>query len=399
MTIDKNFEAFLNIVHVSDIHCKDGGSPTDLRSELILQELVAMLRLVSEQRADFVEKLWEQGLAGHDPDAFDEMCYFLKRFSSDSEFGGIETWLLDTGDLSSMGDESSLNTAYQWLFEFQNILNAKNLFYLYGNHDAWPEKFPCGSPKADLVEHRNVMRSNYFPNQWPQGPLSIVIPHTSSRLLLYGVNSAIDDRWFNSFALGAVGSDPNWARAGEGTDQLEQLARNVELDFNPDEKTRDFRILAVHHPVHYPPPRPKYNMSLMNDKAVANALVSFDQKKCGKLAHIVLSGHTHETYPQLGKLPPNSNAKRWLPLTDGQLQLVAGSLAQMPRHSVRATAFAHAYVPHQFQILTFFASPRDGHRLLLVERRVVGRPGGRGPFTILPLPDPSQLVESIKIEY
>ncbi len=142
-------------------------------------------------------------------------------------------------------------------------------------------------------------------------------------------------------------------------------------------------------------------MSLMNDKAVANALISFDQKKRGKLAHIVLSGHTHETYPQLGKLPRDANDKCWPPLTDGQLQLIVGSLAQSSRERIRDAVFAHAYVPHQFQILTFLASPMDRHRsLLLVERRIVSRNADNlGGFQIRYPPGPSRLVESIRIEY
>jgi hypothetical protein len=399
MSEDDDFKAFLHIVHVSDIHCLDGGSPTDLRAERYMESVIEQLRGFSQRLADFVQNLWEQGLAGHDPDAHDRFCEFLKWFAAEPEFGGIETWLLDTGDLSSMGDMSSLNTALGWLRRYHHLLGASQALVLYGNHDAWPGKFPFGCSLTELDAHRNAIRAGVFPPAWPQGPLGIPIPHTESRVLLHGVNSAIDDRWHNSFARGHVGLDPNWRPLGLLTDQLARVAIEVEQGFHPDGRTRDFRILAVHHPVHYPPPRPARTMSLGNDDEVADALIRFDQKHRGKLAQLVLSGHTHETYPRLGELPPNAVGQSYKPLVAGQMQLIAGSLAQMPRAVDRAACRGDAFVPHQCQILTFFASPANAERLLLIERRVVGRPGGTGDFGILTAAQPSPPVESMRIEY
>jgi hypothetical protein len=396
MSEDEDFEAFLHIVHVSDIHCLDGGAPTDLRAKRYMESLVGQLRGFSHHLADSVENLWEQGLAGHDPDVHDRFCRFLKWFAGHPEFGGIETWLLDTGDLSSMGDISSLHTAAGWLDEYRQLLGAAQVLVLYGNHDAWPGKFPLRSSFAELDAHRNAIRAGLFPAGWPQGPLTIPIPHTESRIVLHGVNSAIDDRWYNSFARGDVGLDPNWPSGGLLTNQLTYLANEVERDFHPDGRTRDFRILAVHHPVHYPPPRPAYTMSLSNENEVADALIQFDQKNRGKLAHLVLSGHTHEAYPRLGSLPPRAAQN---PLIYGQLQLIAGSLAQAIRDVDRATRSDSEFVPHQCEVLTFFASSRNAHRLLRMERRIVGRPGGTGEFGILIAPTPSLPVDSVLLEY
>jgi hypothetical protein len=396
MSEDEDFEAFLHIVHVSDIHCRDAGAPTDLRAERYMESLVGQLRGFSHRLADSVKNLWEQGLAGHDPDVHDRFCEFLKWFADHPEFGGIETWLLDTGDLSSMGDTSSLHTAAGWLAVYRQLLGASQSLTLYGNHDAWPGKFPFRSSVAELDVHRNAIRAGLFPAGWPQGPLAIPIPHTESRVVLHGVNSAIDDRWYNSFARGNVGLDPNWPSGGSLTDQLTHLANEVERDFHPDGRTRDFRILAVHHPVHYPPPRPAYTMSLSNENEVADALIQFDQKIRGKLAQLVLSGHTHEAYPRLGALPPKA---AHTPLIHGQLQLIAGSLAQTVRNVDRAARSASEFVPHQCEVLTFFASPRNAHRLLHVERRIVGRPGGTGEFGILIAPKPAPPVDSVRVEY
>ncbi|MES2259133.1 MAG: metallophosphoesterase [Pseudomonadota bacterium] len=394
-----NFEAFLHIIHVSDIHCRDGSSPTDLRAERLVQNLVKLLRRAgSRERANLVEVLWEQGLAGHDPCAHEKMCRFLRWFAHDKQFGGIETWLLDTGDLSSMGDIGSLQTACKWLQEYQAILKASELLVLYGNHDAWPGQFPLAAPKAALDAHRKALRGSVFPPLWPQGPLCAAIPHTQSRLLLSSVNSAIDDRWYNSWALGRVDIDPNWVEPEAGTDQLQKLADDTEQGFHADRVTRDFRILAVHHPVHYPPPRPSYQMSLKNDSAVADALIRFDQKRRGKLAHLVLSGHTHVAFPALGALPAFAVGQYHQPLTHGQLQLIAGSLAQMPRAADRAAA-GRMFVPQQFQILTFFAPPPGAphQQQLLIERRLVGRPGGTGDYKILSRPKAP--VEAVLMDY
>jgi len=394
MDDEDDYEAFLYIVHVSDLHCRSAGATTDLKTERRVQAFVALLRRFSRDKADFVEASWEQGLAGHDPDAHDKFCAFLEWFAKNPQFRGIKTWLLDTGDLASMGDLISLVTAKGWLKEYARILGAEASFMLYGNHDAWPGRFPMVSSFAELAYHRVEIRKTLFPASWPQGPLSASIPYSDSKLLMYGVGSAIDDHWYNTFALGNVDTDPCWV--GEpGSDQLVALAHRTEQGFHPDGKTRDFRILAVHHPVHYPQ-RPKHSMNLMNDKAVANALIGFDAKGRGKLAHLVLSGHTHESHPKLGRLPGTAVGAVNQPLAAGQMQLIAGSLSQMPRDADRESASAATFVPHQCEILTFWASPTKTGKLR-IERRLPGRPGGTGPYKFLTAQKPS--VESVVIEY
>lgn len=394
----RDYQAFLHIVHVSDMHCRDGSSPTDLRAERAVQRLARQLRRTGAHPiADWLESSWEQGLAGHDPSVHDRMCRFLRWFAADRHFGGIECWLLDTGDLSSMGDLGSLDTAKRWLDDYCRIVRATRMLVLYGNHDAWPCRFPLAAPRAELEAHRNALRSRFFPPSWPQGPLAVDIPHTRSRLLLSGVNSAIDDRWFNTWAYGSVERDPHWI-SSRGVHQLQKLADDTERGFHRDLVTRDFRILAVHHPVHYPQ-RPPFGMALRNADEVADALIAFDRRQRGKLAHLVLSGHTHAPFPALGALPRYAKGQHLQPLTDGQLQLIAGSLSQMPRAADRAACRDGRFVPHQFQVLTFFAPPvwQRHHHHVLMERRIVGRPGGTGDFRIL-VP-PGGHVESVLMEY
>ncbi|SFV16275.1 metallophosphoesterase family protein [Pseudoduganella namucuonensis] len=395
-----DFEPFLHIVHVSDMHYRDGGAPTDQRADDFVRLSTRVLRRFGwAGGADALMELWDQGVAGHDYLAHREMCRFLYGFAANPQFGGVETWLLDTGDLSAMGDMESLRSAMGCLRKYRTLLRASQWLVLYGNHDAWPAKFPLGVDAGELERHRSALRNGIFPPRWPQGPLSIAIPHSASRLLLQGVNSAIDDQYYNWRALGRVGCDPPWAPGEASADQLDQLASGVERGFHPDGRTRDFRILALHHPVHYPPPRPWWTMSLMNDRDVARSLIRFDHKRRGKLAHLVLSGHTHETYPPVGKLPASANAISYGPLADGQVQLIANSLSQVARSGNRAGRSPTNYVPNGFQILTFLAAPDTAGHELLLERRVIGRPGGVGEYEIL-YPNPARPeVEAIAFHY
>jgi hypothetical protein len=278
------------------------------------------------------------------------------------------------------------------LRDYAAILNDADTLMLYGNHDAWPAKFPLFASAPEIQHHRIALRTQHFPGGWPQGPLAMNVPHTGSRVLLYGLNSTIDDRWLNTLARGEVALDPWWELPVTANDQLAQLEHKMDAGLAADSGIRDFRILAVHHPVHYPD-RPSFQMSLLNDVDVADALIRYDVKGRGKLAHLVLSGHTHVPHPQRGQLPTTAVGAVCAPLTTGQLQLIAGSLSQMPRDEARQAATAKTFVPHQCQILTLWASVnRPG--TLRIERRIAGRPGGTGPYRFLP---PG--VEAVTIDY
>lgn len=105
------------------------------------------------------------------------------------------------------------------------------------------------------------------------------------------------------------------------------------------------------------------------------------------------------TYPRLGALPPTSTGQQYAPLYEGQLQLVAGSLSQLPRYAERDAFDDTDFFPQQCQILTFFSSPASAQRgQLLMERRVVGR-GVGGPYQVLTPPGNSNRVESVVWEY
>lgn len=400
MREDEGYEPFLHIVHVSDIHCRAATSTPDVKMERRARRWIAALRRISSKKADAMLALLEEGLAGHDPRAHDRFCKFLRLFAKNPEFHGIETWLLDTGDLSSMGDLPSIERAKGWLEEYQTILKPTKLFFLYGNHDAWPAKFPFSSSRAEIERHAREIRKALFPARWPKSPLQTTIPGTTSRLELHCVNSAIDDWRYNSLALGRIGDDPNWETPERRTTQLVQLAHDVEKNLDSKSKIRNFRILAVHHPIHYPEPVPAAWMYLMGAAQAADALAGFNRNGRGLLAHLVLSGHTHELFPKLGALPDPASGATYPPLTDGQPQLIAGSLAQTVTASNRRKWNTANFVPQQCQILTFLAKPGVPHTLKIT-RRIVGRPAtvkGKD-YRFIKFGKPLRAVESTILEY
>lgn len=401
---DPDLEAFLHIVHISDMHCKVAGQPVDIAAENKVRTWAAALRLVGcDSWAHSLEQRWESGLAGHDPRAHDSMCEFLDYFARHSLFAGVETWLVDTGDLTALGDMESLQTALGWVDQYAKLLDASNTLVLHGNHDAWPGRFPLHASAAEIQAQQQALR-DMIKTAWPHTAISTAIPHSDARVRLSALNSTTGDRIANTLARGIVDTDPPWPCPG-ATSQLDSLAAVTQQQFD-DKGTRDFRILAVHHPVHYPPQRPAMQMSMKNDSEVAEALAQFGEHRRGPLAHLILSGHTHETYPAHGYLPPTSTSRQYKPLYEGQIQLVAGSLSQLPRFSTRQKLAAKSgdgritHIPQQCEILTFFASPRGARQgQLTMERRIVGR-SGRGAFKVLNIPHkPDIFSESLVWQY
>lgn len=389
---DENFEAFLHIVHVSDMHCKGPAAAADVVTQRIVRRTAKTLRRCGGAKlANHLEERWKNGLAGHDPLAHKEMCAFLDTFANSSEFGGVKTWLLDTGDLSSLGDPRSLQIALNWLRDYERILDAEQTLVIHGNHDAWPGMFPLFATNSQL-QGQPATLAGLIRGRWPDVSVSTAIPHSNAKFHLSTIDSTIADRFQNTLARGYVNLDP--ARL---PNEFFAMDKRMQKYFHPGGQQRDFRVLALHHPVHYPPPRPTFQMSLRNESATADALAKFTEHNHGKLAHLLLSGHTHETYPSNGALPKNSAGQQYHPLYEGHIQLIAGSLSQLSVESAAEHTPDEEFCPQQFQILTFFAAPGRPQQLLM-ERRIVGR-ATSGPYGFLPPPGQKGGVESILFEY
>jgi hypothetical protein len=143
-----------------------------------------------------------------------------------------------------------------------------------------------------------------------------------------------------------------------------------------------FRILATHHPIHYPPPTPKHSMKLSNSPFVAYQ-ISNDRQK---YIHLVLSGHTHALHPDHGYLPDSPRVCTHDPLDNDQFQFIVGSLMQVDSLKKR---WPHA---HQCQVLRFYQDPSEPqiiilHRLLAARAPNTTSPqpstGGIGPYRFI----------------
>jgi predicted MPP superfamily phosphohydrolase len=385
----------LQIVHISDLHFHVGPAP---QNDGLVKRVISLIAGVNARFGRWLLDYWEDGRAGHATDALIAFECFLTGKPMPHEpantfyptglaalsCNDIPTWLVDTGDLASVGDDASIRAEIAWVDRMAALLGDGDPIRLYGNHDAWPNKFPAIASKATLATHRTNLRKNFFPGAHPLYPRSIPIGSTGNRIDLYRVNSVIHDRWPNTRALGQLRKDPHWGGAG-AKDQLPELAKLVAQKAK-QQAGRAFRILLSHHPVHYPPPPPKGVMTLQGAATVGKQLINSTGGATGPLAHLVLSGHTHNLYPGHGTLPPNAGTTRHPPLGLQQLQLVVGSLSKAIRYAAGGSYVVDAE-PHQFQVLRFFDLPGYPDSLVM-KRTVIGRNNGSGRFAFMPV-DPS----------
>ncbi len=381
----------LQIVHISDLHFHVGPAP---QNDKVVRHAIAALAKVRPSWGGGMLEYWEDGRAGHATDALVAFESFWTGNPLPNDPSGtpqatpgsallhttrIPTWLIDTGDLASVGDDQSVQTEIAWVDRMRGLMGAKEVVRIYGNHDAWPGKFPLVSSKAQIATHRLNFRNKRFPAALPLHPLTIPIGSTGNRIDLYAVNSVIHDRPWNTVARGMIKVDPHWGGFGS-KDQLPELARSV-AHRAASMSGQSFRILLSHHPIHYPPPKPFGLMSLRDEKGVAKRLLSAP-KVSGALVHLVLSGHTHGLYPTFGGLPPNTGTPHHPPLGLHQMQLVTGSLSKAIRQSVMAGAGVSNGVddePHQFQVVRFFELPGYPNSLVM-KRAIIGRNNGTGRF-------------------
>ncbi len=364
-----DFEPFLQIIHISDLHVIDprSSNAVDVRG------WIRRLRGGSTGIADWIS----DGTAPHDRLAVDLFVEFLKDITTDPAWDKCKTWLVDTGDLTSLGDQGSLDLGRSHLNQFVNV--CPEFASTYGNHDAWPGKLPLLATGAAITAQSQVLSARQYIVGSPHCPLSTTIPHGAGQVQLYFVDSIIHDRLNNTWALGEISAN-----------QLDALQKLIGQNFDPNR--HDFRIMAVHHPVHYPPPRPGHKMSMRNDESVAAVLDRPSLAGAYPLAHLVLSGHTHYLYPPHGGLPRQPSLCTHLPLGNDQCQLVVGTLMQLDRYNKRLAW------PHQCQVLRLYCS-RSTPSVISVERLLVARQAGEsyrgtgiGPYKFVPLAQNSQQI-------
>jgi 3',5'-cyclic AMP phosphodiesterase CpdA len=357
-----DFEPFLQIVHISDLHVVDPRSP----NAGAIRALNRSLRKIPKLGTWIAD-----GTAPYDRMAVPLFKDFLQEITTDKAWSKCKTWLVDTGDLSSLGDQASLNLGQGYLQEFAEL--CPEIVSIYGNHDAWPGTLPLVASNAALSAQGQVLAAQQYPVSSPRCALRAAISNGGGEVQLYLVDSVIHERWRNTKALGEV-LDP----------QLVDLKDLV--DGNYQEGRYDFRILAVHHPVHYPPPRPHFTMAMSNDNDVAAVLDTPSPIRAYPLAHLVLSGHTHCLYPPHDQLPAQVSLCVHPNLGDDQCQFVVGTLMQLDRYNKRLGW------PHQCQVLRLYCS-KSKPSILSAERLLAARQGGQaykgtgiGRYKFVPLP-------------
>lgn len=398
----------LQIVHISDLHFHVGAAP---QHDALIRGVVRRIARVAPQYAQWLLHYWEDGRAGHATDALVAFECFLTGQPLPTEPPGtgtytsgvsyldcrvIPTWLVDTGDLASVGDAASVRQEVAWVDKIGALLGDNAPIRLYGNHDAWPDKFPLIASSSDLGRHRNGFRTNFFPKLFPLPYRSVPLGATGHQIDLYGLNSIIHDRNYNGRARGEIRRDAPWSRSPR--DQLPALAAAVQQRAHSLGSKKAFRILLTHHPIHHPAPVaggtfPSWTMSLRDASGVARQLLL---PGLGPAGHLVLSGHTHELFPGVGSLPANAGYASHSPLGNHQLQLIAGSLSKAVRGST--AAYDIRTEPHQCQVLRFYEVPGQPDTVLL-RRAVVGRNNGTGRFRFMPSPSNGQVWEDCYLNF
>lgn len=371
-----SLEPIVQIVHYSDIHLRGVDHATQ--------------RLLLERARHRLPAVHQQGLAVADRQALSAFEDFLRDVVAlDPAWQGRPTWLVDTGDGTTFGDEESL---HEWIVDWSGRFRRaaavlpKEHVMLYGNHDAWPGNFPGCAPHK-MKQQRVLLRKSWFKPEMPGSPLSVPIPETAdSRVELYVANT-VDHRPLPAvFSWGWAATDAAWATGYLHTqpsvaDRLEQWSTT----FSDSGRGKHFRILATHYPVCSAAQPGTDTAILRNRDALASDLAE-PRRHSQPLVHLLLAGHTHHPYPSQGNWPANLTQVRHRPLADSCCQMVSASLSQVVEPAATAAgkeADLSRIYPHQCTLLRIYRQP-SADLQLVVERIAVGR-GGSGKFAFIPI--------------
>ncbi|MFK8028662.1 MAG: metallophosphoesterase [Gammaproteobacteria bacterium] len=388
----------LQLIHISDLHVKNeqhAVSPKDLslmrrlrkidqRSAQLSKLLPKMLAPRLIERAQEMVRGLENGMFGHAPSALDRFSDFVRAVTSnDAKWKGVPTCLIDTGDLTTFGDKASLTEGHDFLNQLSGLCDST--VSVYGNHDAWPTMQPIFAKREEIAAHRKELREDVYSYTAPSDPLEINLPGGEARIAVYRLNSVLHDRFRNTLALGEIQHDRYWEKQ-DFPHPGEQIQKLLEDAVDREENGRSLRIVLSHHPI-YEPGHFDYRLSmrLINDSEVFKILGKAPKGlSINQLAHLVMSGHTHELFPAQGELSgePVSPA-----------QLVVGSLSKQYAYQFSNFATSHkpdkalhqsynSQYPHQCELLRFYYNPGNPNQIRL-DRLVAARAYGSGPFLLL----------------
>jgi hypothetical protein len=368
----------LQIIHYSDIH---------LAGANYVQTRWLLNRAYSTLSQDH-----QQGWAGARRAVLDEFKLVIAALTAEDPVWKDEpAWLVDTGDGTTFGDASSLTEWEEWTRKFELAAQPYGrLMRVYGNHDGWPGTFPLFAPTR-MEAQRDSLRNTHFSTKWPEAAWTVNVPGTSSRIELCAVNT-VDHRLVpNTLALGVAARDHHW-----------KLFQSIPMDTPADDLAQTamalpaattvphLRIAAMHYPVAHEatPGKP------MGQKVLANRTRFADDLRSHPLlqplvTNLLLAGHTHSPFPDLGLLPRSATAAAHLPLVAGQCQIVSGSLSQSvaPQAQRRpGSSWAKRMAldnPYQCTVLRFYSQPHDPGEIIM-DRTILGADDS-AVFSYLPI--------------
>jgi len=334
----------LRIIHCSDLHFLTGSHP----GAAVKSRVTGALSKV---------RGFTQGLAGHDPRAPRWLRASIHQYAKTAaDEWKDKTELVFTGDLTTWADDASLTGAKKFLDTLQADLALSRSMGAYGNHDVWPGvvagHLPWQETTGNLETRRTKMRDAYFPRKtW----LAERVRHPIPGGFVLGVcalNTVLHCRVRNTFAYGQIGHDFYW-------DATRKVAKHQLVELEEWLADVHVGVILSHHPFHDPDKSP--GKRLLGANRAKNALRSGPSGECIRL---VLSGHTHQIFPD--------DLNRSVPLDKKMLstrQLTTGTCAQ--------AAVPNAVVVQTWQAIELSLDSSPGH--LRVARKVFVR-NGLGAF-------------------
>lgn len=302
----------VQIVHISDLHA-------GLKVPLIARGAHKFLEF-TEYDAEWTEKArsgfgyWDYGSLLEFEDVLNQL---------NIEWPDGKKWLVVTGDLTTFGDDKSLAAVNDVLDELISYFDDGLVFF--GNHDLWSADFlPRVRHVATKEKLLSALRSKDLMLEFAYGSVELLRLDTTA------------DEWALNFqAIGQVSEN--------------ELIR-IKVNSSRTSIGSPLRIVAAHHPLAFV--RCTDQCPEILDCDVVKNSVTVAEALCD--SHIMLAGHTHWNFPPLGQAASGS-AKGWYaPLSEGQIQLVTGTLCHCPLDEGAVLRPWSNDITHSFQVLRVY---------------------------------------------
>jgi len=413
-------EPVLQIVHLSDMHLVHPSFKHSNETRVLRRLLKRFEKLQNVlpyrylpfwdsilESANNARTILESGFDGHDEDSIKELiAWFRDRVRTDEAWSKTPTWLLDTGDQSTNGDDQSLDYGLGMIAKFSEALGGAPYLRIHGNHDAWPGKHPLISSKSTIDTHKKKLRREHFIADYPCfSQLSHTIPGTNSSIDVYSLNSVVHTWLKNGIARGEIKEDKYWEHSDKPREDIQlQALEALAVEKIANFGSRSLRLVLSHHPINIEYP---HILSGLGERLIGlnNASKISSELACRRksldnqsLAHLVLSGHTHHLYPAIGRCSNaviNSEEEYLHQLVIGTAAKLNSKTGQDIENSDPSTIteFNNLYT-NQVEILRL-SRPIERNEatenLIAVDRIIAGRVMNVGPWAVINRGMPKEL--------